>query len=145
MTPISRALRERHLATFLRFSVVGTIGFLVDTAVLYLLLYGAGLCPYAARLGSFLVAASVTWLLNRVFTFRAARREARGRQWLRFVAVCSVGAVVNYATYAAVVALAPASALTPGLGVAAGSIAGLALNYTLSRRLVFTDGAQTES
>jgi len=133
------ALCERHAGTFVRFSIVGTIGFLIDTAVLYLLLYGAGLGPYAGRVCSFLVAASANWLLNRVFTFRDARSEPHGRQWLSFVVVCTVGALANYGVYALVIAHGQASVLLPGIAVAAGSVAGLAFNYTLSRRFVFRE------
>ena len=135
--PGLKALGERHLGTFLRFSIVGTIGFVIDATVLYLLHLGMGLGLYRARVGSFLVAASVNWLLNRVFTFRDARRDSHGRQWLSFVAVCSLGAIANYGAYALVIACGPESVLLPGFAVAAGSIAGLAFNYTLSRRFVF--------
>lgn len=134
-------LVSRHAETFLKFGIVGTIGFLVDVTLLYLLLdLGAG--PYLGRLGSFLGAATTTWFLNRVFTFRDAAPEAHGRQWLRFVAVNTLGALANLGTYGVVLAIGPetgdlAEAL-PGLGVAAGSIAGLLFNYTLSRRFVFS-------
>ena len=131
------ALVSRHGETFVKFGIVGTIGFLVDVGLLYLLLYlGAG--PHLGRLGSFLGAATTTWFLNRVFTFRDAARGPRGRQWLRFVAVNSLGALANLGTYLLVITFGPPSELLPGIGVAAGSIAGLALNYTLSRRFVFT-------
>lgn len=137
------ALLSRHAETFIRFSIVGTIGFLVDLTLLYLLIYLAGLGPYVGRVGSFLGAATATWFLNRVFTFRNAAPEAHGRQWLRFVAVNSVGAVANYGTYVLVLAIGTASAVLPGIGVAAGSIAGLTFNYTLSRHFVFGSKART--
>ena len=54
---------------------------------------------------------------------RDAALEAHGRQWLRFVAVNSLGAVVNYGTYVLVLAIGTASAILPGIGVAAGSLA----------------------
>ena len=128
----------RHFETLVKFSIVGTIGLLVDLTVLYFLLYLVGTGPYLGRVGSFLSAATVTWFLNRSFTFRDAAPEAHGRQWLRFVAVNCLGAVVNYGTYVLVLAIGTASAILPGIGVAAGSLAGLAFNYSLSRRFVFT-------
>jgi len=129
------------LAQLLRFAIVGTFGFGVDSAVLYLAMWLFGLGPYSARLISFLVAASVTWICNRVFTFADADQENPLRQWRRFLATNAVGGVVNYATYALIVSLLPAHPLVPLFGLACGSVAGLVFNFTLSRRLVFTPAA----
>ncbi|HWX51363.1 MAG TPA: GtrA family protein [Roseomonas sp.] len=129
-------MRTALLGQMLRFGVVGTVGFVVDTATLYAALaLGAGL--YAGRVLSYVVAATSNWALNRAWTFRDARRDAAGRQWLLFLAVNLVGFAVNYGTYAALVSLVPLVAAHPVLGVAAGSLAGMASNFLLSRRLVF--------
>jgi len=129
-------MRTALLGQMLRFGVVGTIGFVVDTVTLYAALaLGAGL--YAGRVLSYVVAATGNWALNRAWTFRSARRDAAGRQWLLFLAVNLVGFAVNYGTYAALVSLVPLVAAHPVLGVAAGSLAGMASNFLLSRRLVF--------
>jgi putative flippase GtrA len=128
------------LVLFLRFALVGTIGFLVDAAVLYALMFGLGAGPYLGRAGSFLAAASATWLLNRVYTFREVERSDPKRQWLRFVGFMVLGGAVNYGVYAAIVAVAPAHPVVPLLAVAAGSLAGLAVNFTTSRLFVFRDG-----
>jgi len=66
------------LAQLLRFAIVGTAGFGVDTIVLYFGLWVLGLGPYSARLISFLVAATATWFCNRVFTFGDADRNHDG-------------------------------------------------------------------
>jgi putative flippase GtrA len=121
---------------FLRFGVVGTIGFVADTAVLYgALALGAGL--YLGRAVSYVAAATVTWALNRAWTFRGRGGGAVHRQWALFVAVNLVGFVLNYGTYAALVAFVPVVAAHPVLGVAAGSLAGMFANFALSRALVF--------
>lgn len=121
----------------LSFSIVGVIGFLVDTAALYVAigLLGAGL--YGGRVISYLAAATVTWALNRRFTFEAQRSANRVAEWGRFLAANAVGGSVNYATYALLVMFCPFVATNPVLGVAAGSIAGLIINFSLSRYLVF--------
>lgn len=120
---------------FLRFAVIGTFAFVVDTAVLYLVREFLGL--YAGRLLSFLVAVTFTWAMNRRFTFRDAADEPRLRQWFRFATANGIGAAVNYATYATLVAVVPAVAAMPVLGVAAGSIMGLGFNFTASKSWVF--------
>ncbi len=121
---------------FLRFGVVGGIGFVVDTAVLYgALALGAGL--YLGRAISYLTAATTTWALNRAWTFRGRGSGPAGQQWALFVVVNLGGFVLNYGTYAALVTYVPLAAAHPVLGVAAGSIAGMFSNFFLSRRLVF--------
>ncbi|WP_376091420.1 GtrA family protein [Roseomonas sp. CCTCC AB2023176] len=123
------------LAQFLRFGVVGTLGFVVDTAVLYAMLaLGAG--PYLGRIPAYLAAATTTWALNRRWTFRQTGGGA-GRQWATFVVLNLGGFVLNYGTYAALVRYVPFVAANPVLGVAAGALAGMTGNFLLSRRYVF--------
>ena len=128
---------RKMIDQFLRFGVVGTVGFLVDSAVLLAML-ALGMGPYGGRVLSYLVAASTTFALNRAWTFRAAARDAPvGAQWARFLALNLVGFAANYGTYAALIASVPLVAQYPVLGVAAGSVAGMFINFGLSRRFVF--------
>jgi putative flippase GtrA len=130
------AARFGVLMEFLRFGVVGTIGFVVDTVVLYAgLALGLGL--YGGRAVSYLAAASTTWALNRLWTFRGRGDGPAHRQWVLFLVVNLVGFAMNYGTYAALIALVPMVAAHPVLGVAAGAIAGMFGNFVLSRQLVF--------
>ena len=124
-------------AQFLRFGVVGTVGFLVDSAVL-LAMIALGLGPYAGRIASYLAAASATFALNRAWTFRGAARDTPvAAQWARFVALNLIGFAANYGTYAVLIASVPVVAANPVLGVAAGSVAGMFLNFAVARRYVF--------
>jgi putative flippase GtrA len=124
------------LMEFLRFGVVGTIGFVVDTAVLYAgLALGLGL--YGGRAVSYLVAATTTWALNRLWTFRGRGEGPAHQQWALFLLVNLVGFAMNYGTYAALIIFVPLVAAHPVLGVAAGAIAGMFGNFVLSRQLVF--------
>jgi putative flippase GtrA len=128
--------QTKLLAELFRFGAVGTLGFVVDTATLYLALtLGAGL--YGGRIVSYLAAASANWALNRAWTFRQADRRRPGRQWILFLIVNLFGFVINYGTYALVVRHWPFAAVHPVIGVAAGSIAGMSGNFLLSRRFVF--------
>lgn len=142
--PIIGALLTRILGArvaglaqeFLRFGTVGVIGFLVDTGVLYGMLgLGAGL--YLGRAVSYVSAATTTWALNRAWTFRGRGTGPVHRQWALFVVVNLGGFVLNYGTYALLVAFVPLVAAHPVLGVAAGSVAGMFSNFFLSRQLVF--------
>jgi putative flippase GtrA len=122
---------------FIRFSLIGIIGFVVDASTLSLCLWALQLGPYEGRLVSYLVAATTTWLFNRRFTFADAAHDRAPVQWSRFLAVNAIGGAVNYGTYAGLIATADLVANQPVLGVAAGSFAGLILNFTGSRLFVF--------
>src|SRR6185369_10215586 len=91
---------------FLRFFIVGGLGFLVDASVLMGLTRGAGLDPYSARVVSFLAAASTTWYLNRIFTFRSDQHHHPvAKQWAIFLLVSVGGALINYGIYVAALQL----------------------------------------
>jgi len=122
--------RFQLLLEFLRVGVVGTIGFVVDTAVLYAgLALGLGL--YGGRAVSYLAAATTTWALNRVWTFRGRGNGPVHQQWALFLLVNLLGFAMNYGTYAALIGAHPV------LSVAAGSLAGMFINFGLSRHFVF--------
>ena len=128
--------RQALAAEFLRFGTVGLAGFCVDTAIVYALRARLGL--YGAGMVSFLFAATVTWALNRAWTFRG--RGAGGKrhhQWARFVVVNLAGFVLNRGTYAALIALLPLARAFPVLAIIAGTAAGMFVNFGFSRRFVF--------
>jgi len=131
---------------FLRFCLVGGVGFVVDAGVLQVLMsaFGAGLLR--GRVVSYLVAATVTWALHRKYTFGDLVREARGRdglqtsrvdEWLRFVVANAMGAAVNYGGYVLCVLNGGTFRAYPALAVAVGSALGLVFNYFASKRFVF--------
>lgn len=122
---------------FLLFCLAGVAGFLVDVAVLYAVAPLAGW--YAGRVVSFIAAASATWQMNRRLAFGDAAAESRRgwRQYLRYLASMLGGALVNYAVYAATLN-AIAAAHAAALGVALGSVAGLAVNFLTARFLIFS-------
>lgn len=123
---------------FLRFCIVGAVGYLIDAGVLLLARDALGLDLYSGRLLSYLAAATATWFLNRRFTFAVARR-ATIREWAAYLLANGVGALVNYAVYAAAILASDTMRAWPALAVAAGSLAGLAVNYGANRFYVFAD------
>ena len=135
-------MSNRHLVIggqFVRFAIVGTLGFIVDASVLYLCLHGTGLGLYGGRMVSYLVAATTTWYFNRKFTFTTSDSASPMRQWARFVVANGFGGLINYGTYSFVVSYWAAVPLAPLIGVAAGSITGLGVNFTASRLFVFKE------
>lgn len=134
---MSMMTRLSALPQFLRFSIVGALGFFVDAAVLNAAMFLLGTGPYLGRLLSYLCAATATWHMNRQFTFPDNRGHNKGREWLTFVACSSLAGVVNYLAYASYLHFTGESVLAPTIGVGLGACAALLVNYTLSRRLVF--------
>jgi putative flippase GtrA len=83
----SRALRQRHnWEQLAKFCVVGASGYVVNLVVYVALLDGANLHYRLAATGSFLVAVTNNYLLNRLWTFRHHRGHF-GYQGLRFLVV----------------------------------------------------------
>lgn len=120
----------------LRFGLVGIIGFITDAGLLLALVQWLEVKPQNARLFSFIGAASVTYFLNSRFTFSSARRG--GDVWLRYLVATSIGAGINIGTYQIWIHHFGIAAAQLLAGTAVGSIAALAFNYRVSRRLVFT-------
>jgi putative flippase GtrA len=93
---------------------------------------------------SYVVAATVTFSLNRAWTFRTAdRSRPMMRDWSMFLIINLVGFLCSFGTYAALIATVPLVRELPVLGVAAGSLAGMAGNFLLSRRFVFRSRYET--
>lgn len=77
------------------FALIGAVGFIVDGGILTALHSFAGFSATKARLVSFPVAVTLTWYLNRRRTFRQQKDQNSSREWARYAAVNSVGALLN--------------------------------------------------
>ncbi len=136
--PLRRRLTPGRLiavSQFIRFGMVGLIGLVIDTAIVYGLRHPLGL--YGAGMVSYVTAASGNWMLNRLWTFRGLGSGPAHRQWIRFMMANLVGFVLNRGTYVILVTFVAVAAAQPVIGTAAGAVAGMFVNFTLSKRLVF--------
>ena len=123
-------------ARFALFSIVGLSGAVVNLLVLTLLLWAKTPIRVAVAI-AIVVAMFSNFALNRHFTFSYARRRPWGRQLLGFIAASMLGAVVNYATTLSVLRLGPLTEQFPQIAATCGIVAGMLLNYTGSRFIVF--------
>lgn len=126
---------------FGKFATVGALGFCVDALALIFLI-SIGVDPYAARAASFALAAMVSWILNRNWTFRqpSGSRVDEALLLSEFMLVQTVGIICNYAIYAALISrwtVTPSSALA---ALAIGSAAGFLTNFAGARWLVLSAG-----
>jgi putative flippase GtrA len=142
-TVLDRLLLERSVSSsqrliivqFLRFGTVGGVGFLVDTATVYGLRHFLGL--YGAGLIAYVIAATGNWALNRIWTFRGHGSGPAHRQWVMFMLTNLAGFVLNRGAYILLVTFVAAATRQPVIATAAGAVAGMFANFSLSRRLVF--------
>lgn len=123
---------------FVRFLLVGCIGFAIDAGVLVLALRHVTSSVYAARALSFSLAVFVTWLVNRTFVFAAGAPGAGiVTEYGRYLATQVTGAVANLLVFVALIELMPRLADTPVVPLAVGAVAGALVNYAGSAWWVF--------
>ena len=120
-----------------RFGAIGIVGFLIDAGVLtwFVRVHQWGL--YEARALSFGLAVSATWYLNRRFTFASRAGADRSREYARYFATQSVGALINLGTYIAIVAALPGVADWPVIPLAVGSGVAMLFNFLAARHFAF--------
>lgn len=125
-----------QLRQFMRFGIVGALGFVVDAAVLFGALK-TGVGPYGGRLLSFFFAAFVTWKFNRRYTFPEKRSRSAWREWCEYLGAMAFGGGCNYGAYVVAYTHISAGRATPIVAVAIGSIAGMFINFLSAKKLVF--------
>jgi len=134
---IDAVTRQDQHGDKLRFLVVGSIGFAVDGGILLLLGSLAGWSPLAARAIGFPVAVSVTWWLNRVWTFSDGRARPVRRQYALYIAIQLAGLAINFSIFAALIQFPPFAAWSIA-ALAIGSLTAMFVTYTLSRHFAFS-------
>jgi putative flippase GtrA len=129
-----------RLPPFVRFGMVGGAGFFVNAAAFWIALNVLHLGKDVAWFFAFVPSVTFTWWGNRTITFHehagSGFRETL-HEWARFVLTNGFGAIVNYATYEALIHWAPWPLNNPYTALALGVLAGMMFNFTLSKRLVF--------
>jgi putative flippase GtrA len=119
------------------FGVIGTVGLVVDIAVLYSLIPLLGL--FVSRGISFLAAVVTTWFLNKSITFKGKKSSLPNhKELIAYIGLMLVGGAANYATYTWLILAYEYMRSSPFLAVAAGSLVGMCLNYSTSKFLLFS-------
>lgn len=125
-----------HLFRLPAFAAVGFFGFLTEAVVLTSLVRHAGFGLYVGRAISFIIAVSLTWLLNRTWTFRDRASGARKAEYLRYACVQSFGALLNLMVYVLIVEVT-GPAIHPVVPLAGGAAVALGFNFLGARFIVF--------
>ena len=120
---------------FLKFVLVGGVGFGIDYWVLRLLVMEWGWHWALARIPSFGLAVCMTWILNRTLTFGSSNRWAG--ESIRYLVTQSIGSAINLVVFSGIVMMFGAGTLLVPLAV--GAAAGLVSNFLMSKYVVFSE------
>jgi dolichol-phosphate mannosyltransferase len=91
--------------------------------------------PRLAVASAIVLSMCFNFVLNRRFSFGESRKESWFRQFLGFMAACSLGALINYAI--TLLFMGKTFSLRPQFAALAGIAAATAFNFVASRYLVF--------
>jgi putative flippase GtrA len=130
-------LNMSDMSRFMRFGLVGALGFVVDAGVMQLLVSFAGMGAIESRAVSIPTAVFATWLLNRSFTFGKTSEDPALASLLRYAAVSAGGATINFLVYTALVLASSTLAAWPMIPLAIASIVALVFNYLGSKHFAF--------
>ena len=127
---------NRSQAEFSRFFVVGCVGLAADLGSLWILLeLGTGV--FYGRFLSFSIAVVTTWQLNRTITFRRTGNVPIWQEFGKYYSAMILGGAVNLLIYSLIVFSIKDLSLVPYIGVAAGSAAGLTVNFLSAKYWAF--------
>jgi putative flippase GtrA len=123
---------------FLKFSMVGGVGFAVDAGTFFILTHYLGGGLVSSRFVSSLIfGMTTTFVLNSYLTFRGHGSGSVFNRYLRFAAANIIGNLLNVGTHAVLVENLALFHRLPLLGVVAGTFVGLIFNFTGSKYFVF--------
>jgi putative flippase GtrA len=81
----------------------------------------------------------VTWQINRRWAFFEKKQSSLWIEGSRYLLAMSIGGVVNYSVYTAIIIAfhQVAVSFVPLFAVAAGCLAGLIVNFVMAKKFVF--------
>ena len=123
--------------SFLLFAVSGVFGYIAD--LLITLILGGLIGLYLSRIPAFIGATLVTWVFNRNITFKGkeSNHDKLLLEYLHYASLMILGLVVNYIVYAIFLYILPDTIYSVVISVAAGSLAGMFVNYINSKKYIF--------
>jgi putative flippase GtrA len=125
---------------FTKFAMVGSVGFFLDALTLVWLLE-INWTLFPARMASFACAASVTWYLNRMWTFNqiVVHKSTVVQQYGYYLTVQVIGAGINIGTFFLVIYWFPITGVQPLIPLVVGSLVAMGFNYVLAKKVVYTN------
>lgn len=121
-----------------RYVMVGGIGFFVDSGLLTLLLQ-RGYSVVVSRGFSFTLAVSITWLINRSWTFHSNELMSTHKEYAYYFGFQILGALINLSIFFGLIDLYPNLKRVPVVPLALGASISLAFNYLISKKMIFRE------
>ena len=120
-----------RLLRFIRFGLVGGVGFVVDLGVVFALVYVFELDPVVARIPAWITAVSTTYLFNLLFTFRSTRfklvnRRQKLARYCLYILSQLGGGLLNILSFVLLVSL---FGVPWSIAIVIGTLFGMILNY----------------
>jgi len=119
------------MGQFIKFCIIGGLGFLVDF-ILFQFLVEFGYATITARIFAFWFAAAFTWFGQRVFAFKSRVHSNAGTQWAKHMVCVHFSGALNIACFY----LLTAWVIMP-LAFSGGVLVGMGCNYFLASYVVF--------
>jgi putative flippase GtrA len=91
---MSDFLSKAFILKFLKFGIVGFSGLIVDFGFTYLFKEIFKIQKYLANAGGFMIAASINYFLNRIWTFQSTNPEI-AVEYTEFILISIVGLGIN--------------------------------------------------
>lgn len=136
---LSRLFRYRYrgLVEFIRFSLIGASGMVVDLFFVFLSYRVLSHSFHVARVVGFMFALTSNFLLNRKFTFENSDNGNPFRQYAAFFAVCCTGFLFNWLISVRLYETSPFFHRFYLCAAFIGILGGLVINFTGSKLFVF--------
>ena len=129
--------KYKGLSEFIRFSLIGGSGMVVDLFFVFLSYQVLSLPFRIARVIGFIFALTMNFLLNRKYTFPHAGNGNIVKQYVSFFAVCCVGFLFNWIISVRLFETVPFFHRFYLFAAFVGILGGLLINFTGSKLFVF--------
>ncbi len=129
--------RRDDIAEFLRFCIVGAVGFIVDAGVLMLCIHLLGQDAVSGRLVSFAFAVMATFELNRRWAFQRGGHGTYLATLAAYLGVQGLGFLCNLGIYTLLYVTLPRPFNAPLSCLVVASALALVVNYAGARLVVF--------
>jgi putative flippase GtrA len=130
-------MRRHWRYEFFLFGIAGTVGFVVDAAVLHVAHFVFLINLVLSQLLAYFIAVYCTWLINRRLAFVHLATENKRSEFSRYLMATGVGAILNNGTYLLAIWLWALADHYPVVAVALGSLAGMGFNFVATRGWVY--------
>ena len=132
-----KTIEKLKFSKFIRFSIIGAFGLIVDIFIFYLVLALFDLSIYTSKLFSTFVAISFTWYGNRIITFSLQKSNEIYRELLNYIYAMIPGNVVNYLVFCLIVYSIGNDMKALLFAIFLGVLSGLIVNFNLANLFVF--------